>query len=249
MKTSRIPFGPSAEERVARLMPFSGVQTAITGGGNVPISENWWAVDTTNKWQTTLTGTGAVTRVSTNNQRPTVNINCAAAADAVNLSNRREIYKGGYGATSPSSRRIYTKMVLEWEWMVDANLANFNNTSFFMGLVLGHGDSRATVNIVGFGLASDALQIVADISGTETTSTPTAPTGGLTIVHSYAMVCDVNSIRLYIDRTLAGTVAASEAHANAAFFSIYQEAEGGGACNSQLGPVHCYYIPNSTLLA
>ncbi len=66
-------------------------------------------------------------------------------------------------------RIVPKKLIFEFEMML-ANVVNIDNTAFIAGLTQTIAATRATNNIIGFGLAADVLETVTD-SGAETTNT------------------------------------------------------------------------------
>jgi len=65
---------------------------------------------------------------------------------------------------------ILRKLVLEFELRL-TNVANIDNTLFFLGLTSGIPDDRQSQDIIGWALLADVLQSVTDLGGVETTNT------------------------------------------------------------------------------
>ncbi len=144
-------------------------------------------------WTTAVTGTGAVARDATEAAYLKAVLSGPANADTARIrSNQRWVCAPDTYGTNTLLRRL----IMEWEAKF-ATVASIENTTFFMGLAATTAATRATTNIVGFILASDALNSITDDGVGETTKIVGAPT--LTVWHKYAIDVQTRKIAFYID--------------------------------------------------
>ena len=128
-----------------------------------------WANDTdefTGAWN--RSSDSYITRVKTDTDMPK-----AAIVVPVNQTARlRTIFTfratpSVFDSQSPTS--MVRGMYVEWEAKF-TNVANVDNSATFMGLNASASATRATTNLIGFGLNSDSLISITDNAGTESTT-------------------------------------------------------------------------------
>jgi len=128
-----------------------------------------WANDTdefTGAWN--RSSTSLITRVKTDTDMPKAQI----ALTANTAARLRTIFT--FRCTpSKFADAASTTMVrgtfIEWEAKL-SNVANADNSLFFMGVNASSSATRATNDLIAFGLSSDSLVAVSDSGGTETTT-------------------------------------------------------------------------------
>lgn len=174
-----------------------------------PVLSEFWASDTVgidaNMWATAVTGTSTVTRQVDTSSPPRVRLlTSAGVGDDARL---RTVVLFRIIPTNYTTSFTIKRLILQWEARF-TSVANIDNTSFFMGFTPTTTATRATTNIVGFGLTTDALRQVTDNGGTESETTPsTVPT--LTNWNEYRIevtrVDTANTIQFFINDVLTGT--------------------------------------------
>ena len=170
--------------QLIRALNATGAFTASTVGGPMLLQEHGSAaIDTTNKWQSQVAGTGVVSIVTQANSRA-LRMNSAASSDTASASSLAIVGSPGHntGATT-RERFIYTSMNLEFIMRI-TNVANIDNARFFAGFSATTFALRTTNNVAGFVLASDALNVLSDGGGTETIAVVGSPPT-LTAVQKY----------------------------------------------------------------
>ena len=128
-----------------------------------------WANDTdefTGAWN--RSSTSLITRVKTDTDMPKAQI----ALTSNTAARLRTIFTfrctpSKFNAADPST--MVRGVFIEWEAKF-TNVANIDNSIFFMGVNASSSATRATTNLIAFGLASDSLVAVSDNAGTETTT-------------------------------------------------------------------------------
>ena len=139
--------------------------------------------------------------------------------------------------SSTSNTSMVRGIFAEWEAKF-TNVANINNASFFMGFSESITGTRATTDIIGFGLSSDAIQTVTDASGTETVNAPSSIT--LTDRNLYKMAITENQVDFWINGNQVATHTTNLPDIMP-HFMIYNASEGGGASTVDLGFCRVFY--------
>jgi len=156
---------------------------SVTGGGGGPgpspggsygptvhLCETWQdelGIDFT-IWTTTNPATGAAWARGAVGEL----LMAHSAPNANELARLRSNQRWVASPTLYGTARIWRRLYVEFEVHL-VGLANCNNATFFLGLTTGIADTRATNNIMGWGLvgAGNALQTVTDAGGAETVNT------------------------------------------------------------------------------
>ena len=128
----------------------------------------------------------------------------ADAAGAAYLMTQRRIFPVQHGQTA--NRAIVHRSCLEWE-MRPATITVFDNTVFFIGASTNIAGNRTTPSVVGCFLSSDAITLLSDNAGTETTQATTNTITLTNTPHKYLLTLDrVEGLRLFVDEVLEATI-------------------------------------------
>ncbi len=138
---------------------------------------------------------------------------------------------------TPNLNLVVKKTILEFE-MVLGVPANVDNTAFFVGFTTAVGDTRASDNIIGFGLIADALQAITDDGGAETVATGFGET--LTAHNKLKIEVYEDNVDFYVNEVL---VANSQTNIPniPSFLNFYIATEAGGPCAFPIGMIKCRY--------
>ena len=220
--------------RLLRNAHATGAATAINTQGPMIINEQWSTatLDGTNTWVTDPTGTGTVAR-GTNAGRAICLLNLPANLDMARIAGRRTVTNPG---VSDPNLDMYQQLVLEFELLFGtvANIANVTD-GFFAGLGAG-ASLRASQNVAGFVLVSDALNVLTDAAAAETvTVVGSSPT--LTVSNLYKVVIRNGAVDFWVNKVLKVTHTAN-IPAVPLTFSLGATAE--GATKLELGNVRMY---------
>ena len=202
------------------------------------LSEQWATDDNefTGMWNRDVTGAASIARVNTDIDMPKVSLTVPASTTA----RLRSLYT--FRVTpSKFSSTANTSMVrgifAEWETKF-TNIANINNTTFFMGFSESTSGLRTTTDIIGFGLVGDAIQTVTDSSGTETVNAPSSIT--LTNRNLYKLAITENQVEFWINGNSVATHTTNLPDIMP-HFMIYNASESGGASTVDLGFCRVFY--------
>ena len=195
-----------------------------------------WANDTdefTGAWN--RSSTSLITRVKTDTDMPKAQI----ALTSNTAARLRTIFTfratpGQF--TGAGSSTMVRGTFIEWEAKL-SNVANVDNSIFFMGINASASATRATTNLIAFGLASDSLVAVSDNAGTETTTA----ISGITLA-------DRNMYRLsitggQIEYSVNGSILATHTTniPDVIGYLQFNHDTEGGASNLDIGFVHVFY--------
>ncbi|MDD5060788.1 MAG: hypothetical protein PHN44_00710 [Candidatus Marinimicrobia bacterium] len=116
-----------------------------------------------------------------------------AASENARLNGRRLwlITPSVYG-----TNLIQRKTICEWVIRL-TNVANIDNAGFLFGLTPLKADTRASNNIIGFGLVGDALQTITDLAGVETVNTGFGET--LTNVNKFRIEAYAGHVKFFLN--------------------------------------------------
>ena len=134
---------------------------------------------------------------------------------------------------------IIRGLCLEFAFML-TNLANWDNTQSILGLTAGIADTRATNDIIGFGLVGvgNALQTVTDLAGAETVNTGFGE--ALTNWNKLMIRVTAGVVRFYLNEALVATHVT-----NLPDFPMYANfycgTNAGGAAAINIGPVRVWH--------
>jgi len=138
-----------------------------------------------NVWVATGSGTATAARDTSEGGKLKVRLDTVAGAQTARL---RSYDRFSYAPSTMTGAHIIRKTVLEFEAKF-TNLANVDETTFFMGLTPATGDDRTTNNVVGFFFsgapASGTLTAITDNGGAETVTTVVGTGITLTNWHKY----------------------------------------------------------------
>lgn len=195
-----------------------------------------WANDTdefTGAWN--RSSTSLITRVKTDTDMPKAQI----ALTANTTARLRTIFTfratpSVFNASTPTS--MVRGMYVEWEAKF-TNIANVDNTASFMGLNASASATRATTNLIAFGLSSDALIAISDNAGTETTTAISGIT--LTNRNLYRITIQGGQIEFSVNGNILATHTANNPDI-IGYLQYYLDSEAGNA-NLDVGFVHVFY--------
>ena len=195
-----------------------------------------WANDTdefTGAWN--RSSTSLITRVKTDTEMPKAQI----ALTSNTAARLRTIFTfrctpGQF--TGAGSSTMVRGTFIEWEAKL-SNVANVDNSVFFMGVNASASATRATTNLIAFGLSSDSLVAVSDNAGTETTTA----IAGITLA-------DRNMYRLSItggqvEYSVNGSILATHTTnlPDVIGYLQFNHDTEAGASNLDVGFVHVFY--------
>jgi hypothetical protein len=231
-------------DRILRNLPMTGVATASSAGGPMLINELWSATtDTTNRWTVTLGATGnTVYAIGDGSTLGLANLKlaCPAASDTVILASKLKV---PVMTSLTPSNTIYKRSIMEWEAKFVGTIGNTDNAYFFMGLTEGSNASatRATNRLIGFSLASDALNTITDDSSGTAENTMTSPPT-MTNRNKFKMVFRDGGVDFYVNDVFKNTHT-TNILTSSGLISIALKAEAGtGAINLFLGPMRFYAL-------
>jgi len=196
-----------------------------------------WANDTdefTGAWN--RSSDSYITRVKTDTDMPK-----AAIVVPVNQTARlRTIFTfratpSVFDSQSPTS--MVRGMYVEWEAKF-TNVANVDNSATFMGLNASASATRATTNLIGFGLNSDSLISITDNAGTESTTAISGIT--LTNRNLYRITVTGGQIEFSVNGNLVATHTTNIPDI-IGYLQYYLDTEGGGSSTLDIGFVHIFY--------
>ena len=230
-------------DRLLHSAPATGAATASSSQGPVLLHDlAMAALDTTNTWQTNVGATGVASIVSGWHR-----LNCVAASDTSNMSSLKSV-RSPYGTQDGVSRAkgiIWKRLNFECVLKALTNLTNQDNARFFVGLSGTQNGIRTTGNIVGFVLASDALNTIRDEAGAEVV-TVVSPAPDMTRGHKLRMEFEfvdetggTFALRYYVDQALIYTETTT-APAGPFYVSLSAGAEAGGSSIVDVGDPHCW---------
>jgi hypothetical protein len=195
-----------------------------------------WANDTdefTGAWN--RSSSSLITRVKTDTEMPKAQI----ALTSNTAARLRTIFTfrctpGQF--TGAGSSTMVRGTFIEWEAKL-SNVANVDNSVFFMGVNASASATRATTNLIAFGLSSDSLVAVSDNAGTETTTA----IAGITLA-------DRNMYRLSItggqvEYSVNGSILATHTTnlPDVIGYLQFNHDTEAGASNLDVGFVHVFY--------
>jgi len=195
-----------------------------------------WANDTdefTGAWN--RSSTSLITRVKTDTEMPKAQI--ALTSDTAARLRTIFTFRCTPGEFSGAgSSTMVRGTFIEWEAKL-SNVANVDNSVFFMGVNASASATRATTNLIAFGLSSDSLVAVSDNAGTETTTA----IAGITLA-------DRNMYRLSItggqvEYSVNGSILATHTTnlPDVIGYLQFNHDTEAGASNLDVGFVHVFY--------
>ena len=196
-----------------------------------------WANDTdefTGAWN--RSSTSLITRVKTDTDMPKAQI----ALTANTAARLRTIFTfrctpGQF--TGAGSSTMVRGTFIEWEAKL-SNVANVDNSVFFMGVNASASATRATTNLIAFGLASDSLVAVSDNAGTETTTA----ISGITLAdrNMYRLSITGGTIEYSVNGNILATHTTNIPDV-IGYLQFNHDTEAGGSSNLDVGFVHVFY--------
>ena len=196
-----------------------------------------WANDTdefTGAWN--RSSDSYITRVKTDTDMPK-----AAIVVPVNQTARlRTIFTfratpSVFDSQSPTS--MVRGMYVEWEAKF-TNVANVDNSATFMGLNASASATRATTNLIGFGLNSDSLISITDNAGTESTTAISGIT--LTNRNLYRITVQGGQVEFSVNGSIVATHTTNIPDI-IGYLQYYLDTQGGGSATLDIGFVHVFY--------
>lgn len=138
---------------------------------------------------------------------------------------------------TPNTNLIVKRLIMEFELMIGVP-ANLDNTLAFFGLLPSAVATRATQNIIGFGLAADVLQTITDAAGAETTNTAFGET--LTNHNKFRIEIIESAVRFYLNEVLIATHVANVPTVPM-LPTLYYDTDAGGACALSHGIIKVWH--------
>ena len=138
---------------------------------------------------------------------------------------------------TPNLNLVVKKLVMEFELMIGVP-ANLDNTLAFFGLLPSAVATRATQNIIGFGLAADVLQTITDSGGVETTNTAFGET--LANHNKFRIEVIESAVRFYLNEVLIATHAANVPTVPM-LPTFFYDTDAGGACALSHGIIRVWH--------
>ncbi len=123
------------------------------------------------------------------------------------------------------TRQIIQKTIVEFEMLL-ANIANVDNALSLWGFTPAAANTRASNNIIGFGLVGDALQTITDVAGTETVNTGFGET--LTQHNKFKIEIVQNLVTFYLNEILIASHV-TNLPSVPCYPNFYFDTEAGGA--------------------
>lgn len=138
--------------------------------------------------------------------------------------------------TGAGSSTMVRGTFIEWEAKL-SNVANVDNSIFFMGVNASQSATRATTNLIAFGLASDSLIAISDIAGTETTTA----ISGITLAdrNMYRLSITGGQIEYIVNGNILATHTTNLPDI-IGYLQFNHDTE-AGASNLDIGFVHVFY--------
>ena len=196
-----------------------------------------WANDTdefTGAWN--RSSDSLITRVKTDTDMPKASM----VVPANQTARLRTIFTfratpSVFSASTPTS--MVRGMYVEWEAKF-TSVANVDNSATFMGLNASASATRATTNLIGFGLNSDSLISITDNAGTESTTAISGIT--LTNRNLYRITVTGGQIEFSVNGNLVATHTTNIPDI-IGYLQYYLDTEGGGSSTLDIGFVHIFY--------
>ena len=140
-----------------------------------------------------------------------------------------------FSATDATS--MVRGMYVEWEAKF-TSVANVDNSATFMGLNASASATRATTNLIGFGLNSDSLISITDNAGTESTTAISGIT--LTNRNLYRITVQGGQVEFSVNGSIVATHTTNIPDI-IGYLQYYLDTEGGGSSTLDIGFVHIFY--------
>ena len=140
-----------------------------------------------------------------------------------------------FSATDATS--MVRGMYVEWEAKF-TSVANVDNSATFMGLNASASATRATTNLIGFGLNSDSLISITDNAGTESTTAISGIT--LTNRNLYRITVQGGQVEFSVNGSIVATHTTNIPDI-IGYLQYYLDTQGGGSATLDIGFVHVFY--------
>lgn len=143
-------------------------------------------------------------------------------------------------ATVLVTHYVVKRLIVEFEFAL-TGVANVDNTLTIMGMTQTLASTRATNNLIGWGLLADALQSITDIGGVEETNTGFGET--LTTPNKLRMDIIAGAtptVEFRLNETLVATHNTSIPLVPS-YFNVFIDTEAGGAAGLYIGTVRIRY--------
>ena len=132
--------------------------------------------------------------------------------------------------------QIIRRFIIEFESYLQL-VGNIDNANFLFGLTNAAGGTRASNNIIGFGLIADALQTITDDGGLETVNTGFGES--MIALNKFKIDIYSNTVDFYLNETLIAKHITNLPNAPM-YPNFYYPTEGGGASIVSLGSIRCW---------
>jgi hypothetical protein len=135
-----------------------------------------------------------------------------------------------------ANNQILRRFILEFEFYAQL-VANIDNANFFLGLTNAAGATRASNNIMGFGLLAGALQTITDNAGVETTNTGFGET--LTDLNKFKIDVFLNTVQFSLNEAVIATHLTNLVD-SPMYLNFYYPTGAGGASIISLGTIRAW---------
>jgi hypothetical protein len=132
--------------------------------------------------------------------------------------------------------QVIRRFILEFECYLQL-VGNVDNANFIMGLTNTTASTRATNNLIGFGLIGDALQTITDDGGAETVNTGFGE--AMTDLNKFKIDIYANTVDFYLNETRIARHTTNLPNA-ALYPNFYYPTEAGGPSIISLGVIRCW---------
>ncbi len=158
------------------------------------------------------------------------------APNASENARMRSMYRWVVAPVVYGPNQVFRRLVFEFECYLQL-VANIDNTNFFMGLTNTIAATRATNNLIGFGLIGDALQTITDDGGAETVNTGFGET--MTDLNKFKIDIYRDNVDFYLNETRIARHTTNLPNAPM-YLNFYYPTEVGGASILSLGAIRCW---------
>lgn len=138
---------------------------------------------------------------------------------------------------TPNLNLVVKKTILEWEMMLGVP-GNLDNAEVFWGFTDDPNDTRASQDIIGFGLIGGALQTISDSGGVESVDTGFGE--DLTLHNKFRIEIYENTVDWYLNEVLIATTD-TNIPVNPMYLNFYFDTTGVGGCAVDIGIVRCWF--------
>ncbi len=216
---------------------LKGILTAINAGlePTRSVMETWQDVlgINPNIWTVTNPATGAAWARGESGGF----LYAESTPNANEVARIRSVQQWIHSANTPNLNLIIKKTILEFELLLGVP-ANLDNTLSFFGFTNIAGATRASDNLIGFGLLADVLQTITDSGSAETVATGFGE--DLTLHNKFRIEIYEGNIDWYLNEVLIAN-SATNIPTVPCHLNFFTDLDAGGPSVIDLGIVKCWY--------